>query len=57
MPLKKETEPNKNSTRYWEKLKIEKAAELDVILQKYGRPDNSTIYCAETVMTYIIKTL
>ena len=25
-------------------------------LQKYGRPDNSTTYCSDTVMLYIIKT-
>ena len=39
------------------KIKNRKAAELDEILQKCGRPENSTTYCSDTVMLYIIKIL
>ena len=38
------------------KIKNRKAAGLDEIPQKYGRPDNSTTFCSDTVMQYIIKT-
>ena len=39
-----------------EKLEIEKQQGLMKYSQEYGRPDNSTTYCSDTVMTYIIKT-
>ena len=39
------------------KIKNRKAAGVDEITQKYGRPDNSTTYCSNTVMPYIIKIL
>ena len=38
------------------KIKNRKAAGLDEIPQKYGRPGNSTTYCSDTVISYIIKT-
>ena len=44
-----------NWTRYWEKLKIERQQRK--YHQEYGRPKNSTTYCSDTVMPYIIKTL
>ena len=37
------------------KIKNRKAAGLDEILQKYGRPDNSMTYCSDTVIQFIIK--
>ena len=37
------------------KIKNRKAAGLDEIPPKYGRPDNSTTYCSDTVMQSIIK--
>ena len=38
------------------KIKNRKAAGLDEIPQKYGRPCNSTTHCSDTVMLYIMKT-
>ena len=38
------------------KLKIGKQQGLMKYPQKYGRPNNSTTYCFDTVMPYIIKT-
>ena len=37
------------------KIKNRKATRLDEIPQKYGRPDNSTTYCSDTVTQFIIK--
>ena len=37
------------------KIKNRKAAGLDEIPQKYGRPDNSTTYCSDTATQSIIK--
>ena len=37
------------------KIKNRKAAGLDEIPQKYGRPKNSTIYCSDTATQSIIK--
>ena len=37
------------------KIKNRKAAGLDEIPLKYGRPDNSITYCSNTVMQFIIK--
>ena len=45
----------KNSTKYLEKLKTEKPQGLMKFPQKYGRPDNSMVYCSDTVMQFIIK--
>ena len=38
------------------KIKKRKAAGLDEIPPEYGRPDNSTTYCSEILIPYIIKT-
>ena len=38
------------------KIKKRKAAGLDEIPQKYGRPGDSTTFCSDTVIPYIIKT-
>ena len=35
--------------------KIKKSQGLMKFPQKYGRPDNSTTYCSDTVMQFIIK--
>ena len=37
------------------KLEIERQQGSIRYLQKYGRPENSTIYCSDTVIPYIIK--
>ena len=37
------------------KIKNRKAAGLDEFPRKYGRPDNSTIYCSDTATQYTIK--
>ena len=37
------------------KIKNRKAAGLDEIPQKYGRPDDSTTYCSDTATQFIIK--
>ena len=37
------------------KIKNKRAAVFAEILQKYGRPGNSMIYCSEAVMLYITK--
>ena len=37
------------------KIKNRKAAGLDEIPRKYGRPDNSTTYCSDTATQYTIK--
>ena len=37
------------------KIKNRKAAGLDEIPQKYGRPDNSTTYCSDNATQFIIK--
>ena len=37
------------------KIKNSKVAWLDELSQKYGRPDNSTTYCSDTVMQFIMK--
>ena len=47
--------PKKNLTQYLEDLKIEEQKSLMKFSQKYGRPDNSTTYCSNTVMQFIIK--
>ena len=38
------------------KIKNRKAAGLDEIPPKYGRQENSMIYCSNTVMLYITRT-
>ena len=37
------------------KIKNGNAAGLDEIPQEYERPGNSTTYCSDTIMQYIIK--
>ena len=44
-----------NSTQCLEKLKIGKPQDLMKFPQKYGRSENSTTYCSDTVMQFIIK--